>query len=63
MNSKTEIVYERLRSLIDSEGWLGYVMPPSDQLQADALMDDFHLQLARTSFDQILNNKKATKQI
>jgi hypothetical protein len=60
---KTKILYERLRASISTDGWLGYVMPPSEQLQADALMDEFHLRLARESFDQILDDKKATKRM
>jgi transcriptional regulator with XRE-family HTH domain len=33
-----------------SDGWLGYVIPPSRELQADALMDHLHLEQARRTF-------------
>lgn len=36
-----------------SADWIGYVIPPSRDLAADALMDDFHLENAKRQFDVI----------
>jgi transcriptional regulator with XRE-family HTH domain len=35
------------------EGWLGYIIPPSRELQADALMDSLHLEQARRTFAEL----------
>ena len=35
------------------EGWLGYIIPPSRELQADALMDRLHLEQARRTFAEL----------
>lgn len=53
------IFFERLVDHIDDEDWVGYVIPPSGKLLADALMDQLHLQNARLSFERIWKGGKA----
>jgi transcriptional regulator with XRE-family HTH domain len=46
-------LYELVGSMIDHDGWVGYVIPPSDTVQADMLMDQFHLQNAKKAFERM----------
>jgi transcriptional regulator with XRE-family HTH domain len=52
------VLAERLRPLTDEEGWIGYTIAPSAELQGDALMDPFHLGHARKTFTKIWDKAK-----
>jgi transcriptional regulator with XRE-family HTH domain len=52
LEREAPLLFAQVRHAV-SEGWLGYVIPPSRELQADALMDRLHLEQARRTFAEL----------
>jgi hypothetical protein len=52
LEREAPLLFAQVRHAV-SEGWLGYVIPPSRELQADALMDRLHLEQARRAFAEL----------
>ncbi|HEX2034854.1 MAG TPA: helix-turn-helix transcriptional regulator [Chloroflexota bacterium] len=46
------ILYEQVRTSV-RDGWIAYMIPPSPEPQANALMDGFHRQMAKNAFDEL----------
>lgn len=53
------VLFEQLRTKISSDGWMGYSIPPTEELQADAIFDDYHRDNALEVFDRLW--RKASK--
>jgi len=52
MPGKTRILLEKIQAFTDTDGhWLGYVIPPSNQVHGDVLMDGTHLALGLKLFE------------
>jgi hypothetical protein len=51
------ILYERVRHAVGPDNTLGYVMPPSDDLLGNAIMNQERRVYASQSFDEIWNLK------
>jgi transcriptional regulator with XRE-family HTH domain len=49
MSRENPVLLEQIRHVI-RDGWIGYVIPPSQELRADALLDAGHLENARRTF-------------
>jgi hypothetical protein len=51
LEREVPLVFEAVRAYVDDAGMLGYVIPPSEQLLADSLLDAAHLKNAITAFE------------
>jgi hypothetical protein len=47
------ILFERLRHAVAADGALGYVIPPSNDVERFPVMDRRHLEYASSCFDSI----------
>jgi transcriptional regulator with XRE-family HTH domain len=52
LEQEAPLLFAQVRHAV-REGWLGYLIPPSRELQADALMDRLHLEQARRTFAEL----------
>jgi transcriptional regulator with XRE-family HTH domain len=52
LEQEAPLLFAQVRHAV-REGWLGYLIPPSRELQADALMDRLHLEQARRTFTEL----------
>ena len=52
LEQEAPLLFAQVRHAV-REGWLGYLIPPSRELQADALMDRLHLEHARQTFAEL----------
>jgi transcriptional regulator with XRE-family HTH domain len=49
MEHENPVLLEQIRHVV-RDGWIGYVIPPSQELRADALLDAGHIDNARRAF-------------
>jgi transcriptional regulator with XRE-family HTH domain len=52
------ILYQQVLPGVDKDGWVGYIIPASDQLQADCIMDLAHLTNGRSVFENLWRHAK-----
>ena len=53
LRSEHPILHAQWKANISSDGWIGYLLPPSDDLRADAVLDARHLASARRVFSEL----------
>ena len=57
------ILYQQVLTKVDTDGWVGYILPASDQLQADCVMDREHLKNGKSVFDNLWKHAKEPRKI
>jgi hypothetical protein len=59
MASSDPLLLGQVNDFIGEDGWMGYAIPPSDQLLADSLFDELHLSNALSGFDVLWRRAKS----